>query len=604
MSADMRIACVMMQRNERELLAPWIEYHAALCGIENIHIFDNGSDDPETLGILERYRSRGVAIDRTFSTRADFNRKGDIIADKIRALDQRCDFYFPLDCDEFLACRTGDGFSVERTFVVAALEPYRADPRVLAIGGALDNNPAHPDWYRLEPAQRKCFFAAGTCRSLDIGFHEGLTVTTDEVVKTDIVYFHLHNRPFAAQKYFSTQKLEGRIASFSAADLEQYEHLQLPGFHLIPALLDDKAEYDARHAARPPLHVPQLSVALQRLGVPLVPAGSYPEAELPKRAKVPPKPPRGCIDTAVVTGLTLRIIGWALGDDGQPATPRCIRIGGVEIDSVTVTPVPRSDVAMAQGTAAVLSGFLLEISLVDLLPEWLEGNIDVMIESQADAVAWLAIPSALKLDLETPRRVLRVRPKIAGRPGLTSNALAHFEQRLGQAKTYLEYGMGGTTVRAAEVGVADIVSIESDPVWFDLVRHQLGKSGLDRKHLIRADIGVTGEWGFPTGDEGWRNYARYVLDPWIICQEQRLKPDLVLIDGRFRLACSLAALLHAQTGACILFDDYADRPYYRSLESFVRCQCMVDGMAEFIVPADLQRDEIWRVLVKATADPR
>ncbi len=488
--------------------------------------------------------------------------------------------------------------------MAAALEPYRADPRVLAIGGALDNNPAHPDWYSFEPAQWKCFFAAGACRSLDIGFHNGRAVTTDETVRTDIVYFHLHSRPFAAQKHFSAQKLEGRIQSFSAGDLAEHLRRQLPGFHLIPALLDDRADHDARHARRPPLHLPQLSAVLQSLSAPLALGGSYPKAELITNAPTRLKPLRGCLDTAAVTGLTLKITGWALDSDDRPAPARGIRIGGAETSEVAVTPVSRPDVALAQGVEAQLSGFVIEASLIGMAPHHLEGSVEVLIESEAGAVAWLGVPPGLKLDFEAERRVLQVLPKIAGRPGLTSNALAHFEQRLGQAKTYLEYGMGGSTVRAAEVGVADIVSIESDPVWFDLVRHQLGKSGLDRRRLIRADIGATGEWGFPTGDEGWRTYAQYALDPWVICQEQRLEPDLVLIDGRFRLACSLAALLHARTGACILFDDYANRPYYRSLESFVRCQRMVDGMAEFIVPADLRRDEIWRVLVKATADPR
>lgn len=603
----MRIVCVLMQRNERELLAPWIEYHARLCGRDNLHIFDNGSDDPETLRILKHYRENGVDIDFSYASRADFNRKGEIIAAKIRSLDRLGgrDFFFPLDCDEFLACRNGRGVDVEPDAVFAELQGYRGDPRVLMIAGTMDNNPRHPDHYRFEPGQRKCFFAQGACLSLDIGFHYGRAVKTDETHYTNIVYFHLHNRPFAAQQYFSAQKLQGRVTSFETSELEAYERLQLPGFHLVPELLADLNEYNARHAARPPLYLPQLSQALERLGAPLALSGDYRTPDLPVRGEARKRPPRGYIDSAIVVGLTLKIDGWALDGDGRPARPYSVRIGDAEVETIVAMPVSRLDVARAHGLEETLSGFSVEASLIDVPADCLaQEGVALAVQSATGATAWLVAPPGCKPDLSLVQRVLENRPEIAGRPGLTSNALAHFERRLAQARTYLEYGMGGTTVRAAEGGVTTVVAIESDPVWFDLVRHRTGVAGEGRRHLLRADIGPTGEWGFPTDDTGWRNYSRYALEPWTLCHDQKIEPDLVLIDGRFRLACGLAALLHAKPGTCILFDDYVDRPYYQPIERFVQPRQTIDNMVEFSVPALLDRDQVWSALMHAVTDPR
>ena len=107
----MKIACLMMQKNERILLEPWILYHGDLFGFENLFIFDNGSTDEIVITVLQKYEKRGVNINRAYNSKSDFEGKGNLIADKIRSLDQ-CnyyDFFFPLDCDEFIACHDIDG---------------------------------------------------------------------------------------------------------------------------------------------------------------------------------------------------------------------------------------------------------------------------------------------------------------------------------------------------------------------------------------------------------------------------------------------------------------------------------------------------------------
>lgn len=45
---------------------------------------------------------------------------------------------------------------------------------------------------------------------------------------------------------------------------------------------------------------------------------------------------------------------------------------------------------------------------------------------------------------------------------------------------------------------------------------------------------------------------------------------MVLVVGRFRVACFVYSLLCAQTRTIILFDDYANREHYHAVEEFSR----------------------------------
>ena len=52
---------------------------------------------------------------------------------------------------------------------------------------------------------------------------------------------------------------------------------------------------------------------------------------------------------------------------------------------------------------------------------------------------------------------------------------------------------------------------------------------------------------------------------WIYKNET---PDLILIDGRFRVLCFLTSLKFSPKGTKILFDDYRDRQFYHIVEEF------------------------------------
>lgn len=151
-----------------------------------------------------------------------------------------------------------------------------------------------------------------------------------------------------------------------------------------------------------------------------------------------------------------------------------------------------------------------------------------------------------------------------GAPSLDDETLAFLTTALGHTSLYLEYGSGGSTVLASNLGVRTI-SVESDPYYARAVRKAVNGATT----ILTPNIGITGPWGWPLFKRPTkRRLARwqsYVDAPWPIIGSF---PDLIMVDGRFRVACALEsarqARLHGAT-ATLLFDDYATRtPIIRS----------------------------------------
>ena len=163
--------------------------------------------------------------------------------------------------------------------------------------------------------------------------------------------------------------------------------------------------------------------------------------------------------------------------------------------------------------------------------------------------------------------------RIADRPHLVGADEELFLGELAQAKQYLEYGAGGSTVAAARAGVPT-VCIESDQQFADAVNEKI--CSLNHRVVVHyADIGKTGRWGRPlklyATPSVRSRYPQYVFAP------DRYAPqgffDLILIDGRFRVACALYVIrrvVEAGTQSVICFDDYQRRAEYHAVESYCK----------------------------------
>ena len=156
-----------------------------------------------------------------------------------------------------------------------------------------------------------------------------------------------------------------------------------------------------------------------------------------------------------------------------------------------------------------------------------------------------------------------------------SNATMRMSARAGQqwftllllAGSYMEWGSGGSTVlaswRAVQHGMLPlrIDSVDSSAAW----HHQLisknpvlAEAEAAGKLSFRpADIGTVGEWGAP---------AHWSMRPATLQRKQakgyvekvnasRCCYDLVMVDGRFRVACMLHALRLAHRHTVVVVHD-------------------------------------------------
>lgn len=184
-------------------------------------------------------------------------------------------------------------------------------------------------------------------------------------------------------------------------------------------------------------------------------------------------------------------------------------------------------------------------------------------------------------------------------PSLDAPGLSNLRRRMENSKCYLEYGAGGSTILAAnEYQIPAVISVDSDKSWVDKVvaatQHQP-----DNKTIVHyCNIGPVRDWGTPINLDCIDQFWRYSFVPWETATSNQLEPDLVFIDGRFRVCSFLVTLLYAQEGTVILFDDYFDRPHYFIAEQFCQLHSRHGRMAEFINLKKYSHTEICKTVAR------
>ncbi|WP_353472632.1 hypothetical protein PVT71_01010 [Salipiger sp. H15] len=192
------------------------------------------------------------------------------------------------------------------------------------------------------------------------------------------------------------------------------------------------------------------------------------------------------------------------------------------------------------------------------------------------------------------------------RPELTlpeaEAALLHAEYA--RAGVILEYGSGGSTALAAGMPGKTVFSVESDRDWAQMMRRWFAENppaAGSEVDIIWSDIGPTKEWGHPVDEIEWRSFPEYPLKVWELPEFRQ--PDVVLVDGRFREGCALAAAFLTEKPLVLLFDDYAPRKHYHKVEHWLGQPQMTGRMARFeIVPQAFPVKDLLRIM-KLTVRP-
>jgi len=259
-------ACVMMQRNEEDLLEPWLLYHAYLFGFENLYVIDNGSSSAAVRATMERFRRVGVHFDTSFSRPSDYERKHAIVAEKITSLKHAKghDFYFPMDCDEFVALFDQTGITLGRTAILDYLERLAAtaDRTMFRIKAQAFNVPGESCKFYLEDLS-KVFFTEGEVEYLEHGNHNGRLWGETGEQHVPITYLHFRNKPFRDLLRHAREKLKNRV---DVGDLGAVMAYRGHGDHMVPYFSMTEADYLGSFAHKPAFIVPEFHDLIEVLG--------------------------------------------------------------------------------------------------------------------------------------------------------------------------------------------------------------------------------------------------------------------------------------------------------------------------------------------------
>jgi hypothetical protein len=165
-----------------------------------------------------------------------------------------------------------------------------------------------------------------------------------------------------------------------------------------------------------------------------------------------------------------------------------------------------------------------------------------------------------------------------------------FKNEIKKSRFYLEFGSGRSTLFAQKIK-KKFISIEGDKIFFNIM-----KKKINNPSLRYYNIGLTYQYSIPYFyyQKLVLNYSKSIFEE---LQRKKIVPDLILIDGRFRVLVALQAhifMSKIKKIIRIIIDDYAQRYHYHILENFFK----IKVIGNFGVVYGLKNKKITKKLIE------
>ena len=111
---------------------------------------------------------------------------------------------------------------------------------------------------------------------------------------------------------------------------------------------------------------------------------------------------------------------------------------------------------------------------------------------------------------------------------------------------YLEFGLGGSTLLAVRSRIKTIVAVDSDSAWVEAVKThpEIALRVEDNSAaILYADIGPVAAFGSPATRASIHKWPGYIKTAWAEWYRRGSLPELILVDGRFRVAACLSVVM-------------------------------------------------------------
>lgn len=182
------------------------------------------------------------------------------------------------------------------------------------------------------------------------------------------------------------------------------------------------------------------------------------------------------------------------------------------------------------------------------------------------------------MDRIAERRYIKRNP---GLPWLTQQANEMLDTALRKSDAGLEFGAGRSTMWFAK-RLGKLTSVEHHQEWFENVKKMIDDSGMDHVTLLQRD-----NKGFDDGGAD-TPYAEVARD------QAPESLDFVLVDGRCRSACALAAVPSVKLGGMLIIDDC--HRYLPSMSHSPLARRPADGPANDEWSQFLEAVKDWRMI--------
>ena len=168
--------------------------------------------------------------------------------------------------------------------------------------------------------------------------------------------------------------------------------------------------------------------------------------------------------------------------------------------------------------------------------------------------AWNAVAAVRRLAAPSKRGALYdVLVAACGAPMMTWPEAELFERHVADA-TYFEYGAGGTTALASAIA-RSVTTVDLSAKWLETVASRAPDA-----RRFHVDLGPLADWSYLTTTDRQEHWPAYAAS---LDRVAAADTNVVLVDGRFRVACALTALIRFPK-ATVLVHDW-DRTGYHVL---------------------------------------
>jgi len=147
--------------------------------------------------------------------------------------------------------------------------------------------------------------------------------------------------------------------------------------------------------------------------------------------------------------------------------------------------------------------------------------------------------------------------KMLGRQGEINTFTKWIKQTLTGVEdaSYFEFGAGGSTEIVLRNTKATVTSVDTSGIWLSKIKERAIELGCGERIRTRhMDFGLLGNFGYPKTEERkaeWPKYSQAI--------KEEPQANVVFIDGRFRVASTLAVILHTTNRPLIMFHDFTRR---------------------------------------------